>query len=233
MSLVLGFDSATEDVAVAATRDGELLDERRLEAAPGERPRHAAALLAEIESVTERAGGWGGVDTIAVGIGPGSFTGLRIGIATARALAQALAKPVVPVGTLAALARGIEGRAGAGDSAALPVLDARRGQAFAALYGPRGEEIWEPAVATPDELAGRVKALDRRPLAAGSGAIRFRSELEAAGAEVLPDPDGAHRISARHVCLLAEGGSPARPESIEPIYLRPPDAKLWLERDTH
>jgi tRNA threonylcarbamoyladenosine biosynthesis protein TsaB len=88
-------------------------------------------------------------------------------------------------------------------------------------------------VAAPGELAERVSALPRAPLAAGSGAIRFRDELEAAGAEVPPDAEPAHRVSARHLCLLAEAGRPARPESIEPIYLRPPDAELWLERDTH
>jgi tRNA threonylcarbamoyladenosine biosynthesis protein TsaB len=230
MSVLVGFDTATDDVAVAATRDGEVLDERRIAAPPGERPRHATALLAEVESVVEGVGGWERVQAIAVGIGPGSFTGLRIGLATARALAQALERPIVPVGTLATLARGIEG---SGESPRLAVLDARRSQAFAALYGPGGEEIWPPLVATPDELADRVKGLDRTALAAGSGTIRFRGELEAAGADVLPDSDPAHRISARHVCLLAESGSPALPESIKPIYLRPPDAELWLERDTH
>jgi len=230
MSVLVGFDTATDDVAVAATRDGEVLDERRIAAPPGQRPRHATALLAEVESVAEGVGGWERVQAIAVGIGPGSFTGLRIGLATARALAQALDKAIVPVGTLAALARGIEG---SGEQPRLAVLDARRGQAFAALYGPGGEEIWPPLVATPDEVVDRVKALDRTALAAGSGTIRFRGELEAAGADVLPDSDPAHRISARHVCLLAESASPALPESMEPIYLRPPDAELWLERDTH
>ena len=230
MSVLVGFDTATDDVAVAATRDGEVLDERRIAAPPGQRPRHATALLAEVESVAEGVGGWERVQAIAVGIGPGSFTGLRIGLATARALAQALDKAIVPVGTLAALARGIEG---SGEQPRLAVLDARRGQAFAALYGPGGEEIWPPLVATPDEVVDRVKALDRTALAAGSGTIRFRGELEAAGADVLPDSDPAHRISARHVCLLAKSGSPALLESIEPIYLRPPDAELWLERDTH
>ncbi len=230
MSVLVGFDTATDDVAVAATRDGEVLDERRIAAPPGQRPRHATALLAEVESVAEGVGGWERVQAIAVGIGPGSFTGLRIGLATARALAQALDKAIVPVGTLAALARGIEG---SGEQPRLAVLDARRGQAFAALYGPGGEEIWPPLVATPDEVVDRVKALDRTALAAGSGTIRFRGELEAAGADVLPDSDPAHRISARHVCLLAESGSPALLESIEPIYLRPPDAEFWLERDTH
>jgi len=231
MRLVAGLDTATSDVAVALTRDGETLDERLVAADSDGRPRHATIALAELESVVERVGGWERVDVIAVGIGPGSFAGLRIGLATVRALAQALAKPVVPVGTLAALARGIGEQEGAEGRERLAVLDARRGQAFAALHGPVGEELWPPLVAMPDELAERVAALAQVPLAAGSGAIRFRGELEAAGTEVLPDEAPAHRVSARHICLLAEAGSLARPESIEPIYLRPPDAELWLERD--
>ena len=232
MTLVVGFDTATDDVAVALARGGEILDERLLAAASDGRPRHASVLLPELESLVELEGGWQPVDLIGVGVGPGSFTGLRIGLATARALAQALDKPVVPVGTLAALARGIGERSGAEARPRLAVLDARRGQAFAALYGSRGEELWPPLVAAPGELAGRVEALPQAPLAAGSGALRFRDELEAAGAQVLPDVEPAHRVSAGHLCVLAEAGTPARPESIEPIYLRPPDAELWLERDT-
>jgi tRNA threonylcarbamoyladenosine biosynthesis protein TsaB len=234
VTLIVGFDTATDDVAVAVTEGaGEALGERLLAATGEGRPRHAAMLLPELESLVARAGGWEAVGLIGVGIGPGSFTGLRIGLATARALAQALGKPVVPVGTLAALARGIGARSGAEDRPRLAVLDARRGQAFAALQGPEGAELWPPLVAVPGELAECVAALPRAPLAAGSGAIRFRDELEAAGAEVLPDAERAHRVSARHLCVLAEAGRPARPESIEPIYLRPPDAELWLERDRH
>ena len=238
MTLVLGFDTATEDVAVALVRfDGsasgaELMAERSSGVSRGERPRHAAELLAELEAVVEPVDGWSGVDLIGVGVGPGSFTGLRIGVATARALAQALATPVVPIGTLAALARGIGERSEADGRARLAVLDARRGQAFAALHGAAAEELWPPLVALPAELAQRVAGLSQPPLAAGSGAIRFRDELEAAGAEVLPDVEPVHRISARWICLLARAGRPARPESIEPVYLRPPDAELWLERDT-
>ena len=232
MTLVVGFDTATDDVAVALTRGGESVDERLLAAAGNGRPRHATVLLTELESMVEQAGGWEPVTLIGVGVGPGSFTGLRIGLATARALGQALAKPVVPVGTLAALARGIGEQRAAKARARLAVLDARRGQAFAALHGPGNEQLWPPLVALPGELAERVAALPQPPLAAGSGTIRFRDELEATGAEVLSDSEPGHRVSARNVCLLAEAGKPARPESIEPIYLRPPDAELWLERDT-
>jgi tRNA threonylcarbamoyladenosine biosynthesis protein TsaB len=229
VSTIVGWDTATDDLAVAATRDGETLNERLLAGPAGERPRHAVELLAEVESAAERSGGWQEVDAIAVGIGPGSFTGLRIGLATARALAQGLAMPVVPIGTLAALGHGILERAG--DRRALAVIDARRGQAFAALYGPTGEEVWPPLVAPPDELAERIRSLPVKPVAAGSGAVRFRPELEAAGAEIPPQSDSAHRVSARHTCLLAEAGTPSPPDSIRPIYLRPPDADLWLERD--
>jgi tRNA threonylcarbamoyladenosine biosynthesis protein TsaB len=239
VKLVIGFDTATDDVAVALVRFGtsasgaELVDERSRGVASGGRPRHAAELLAELETAVAPVGGWPGIDLLAVGVGPGSFTGLRIGVATARALAQALALPVVSVGTLAALGRGIGEGPGAAGRARLAVLDARRAQVFATLQGPAGEELWPPLVALPGELAERVAALPEPPLAAGSGAIRFRGELEAAGAEVLSDGEPRHRISARQICLLAEAGRPTRPESIEPIYLRPPDAELWLERDTH
>ena len=232
MTTIVGFDTATDDVAVAASRDGGVAHESVIGHTSGEHPRHATALLGEVEAAAASVGGWEGVDLIAVGVGPGSFTGLRIGIATARALGQALALPIIPVGTLAALARGIATDDEAADRPRLPAVDARRGEAFAALHGLEGEELWPPLVARPEELARRVAGLSPRPLSAGSGSVRFRAQLEAAGAEVLPDSDSAHRVSARHICALAEAGRPERPEAIQPIYLRPPDAERWLERDT-
>jgi tRNA threonylcarbamoyladenosine biosynthesis protein TsaB len=231
MTTLVGWDTATSDVVVGVTRDGEALDERLVAAPPGGRPAHGTSLLPEIESVVARAGGWHLVDAIAVGIGPGSFTGLRIGLATARAFAQGLAKPAVGVGTLAALARGLSEGAASDDRHRLPVIDARRGQAFAGLYRADGAEVLAPFVAAPDELVGRLGSLERPPLAAGSGALRFRRELEAVGVEVPPESDSAHRVSGRQICLLAEAGIPSPPDSIRPIYLRPPDAELWLERD--
>jgi tRNA threonylcarbamoyladenosine biosynthesis protein TsaB len=236
--LVVGFDTATDDVAVALVRFGpsgsepELVGERSAGAPPGERPRHAAELLPELERLVDPLG-WPRIDRLAVGVGPGSFTGLRIGLATARGLAQALGKPVVPVGTLAALAGGLAERPGARGRALLAVLDARRGQAFAGLFEAGGTRAWEPFVASPDELAERVATLPEPPLAGGSGAIRFRHQLEGAGAQVLPDAEPGHKVSGRHVCLLAKPGRPVSPESLQPIYLRPPDAELWLERDRH
>jgi tRNA threonylcarbamoyladenosine biosynthesis protein TsaB len=231
VSTIAGLDTATDDVSVAVLRDGEVVDERLVPKPDGERPRHAEALLVELEVAVEAAGGWETVDLLAVGIGPGSFTGLRVGLATARAISQALGKPVTPVGTLAAIAQGI-GEAGAGERPRLAVLDGRRGEAFAALYEPGGAERWEPLVAEPEELAERLRALPQSPLAGGSGALRFRGELEAAGVEVLPDSSPAHRVWSRHVCRLAAGGPPSPPEAIQPIYLRPPDAQVWLDRDS-
>jgi tRNA threonylcarbamoyladenosine biosynthesis protein TsaB len=232
VSTIAGLDTATDDVSVAVVRNGAVLAERLVPKPAAGHPKHSEALLVELESAVGEAGGWEAIDFLAAGIGPGSFTGLRVGLATARAIAQALGKGIVPVGTLDTLAHGMAEREAGTERPLLPVLDARRRQAFAALFEPDGEHRWAPLVAAPDQLAERVAALQETALAAGSGALRFRRELEAAGAEVLPDADSAHRVWARHVCRLAENEAPSPPDAIQPIYLRPPDAQVWLERDS-
>jgi tRNA threonylcarbamoyladenosine biosynthesis protein TsaB len=168
------------------------------------------------------------VGLLAVGLGPGSFTGLRIGIATARGLGASLGLPVNGVCTLDAIARGMGETEADGDR--LAVLDARRGEVFAALYTEQGGSIWEPLVCRPEQLEERVAALSAPPSAAGSGAVRFRHELARHGVRIADDADAVHRVAARHVCALAAASEDGGP--LAPIYLRPPDAERWRERDS-
>jgi tRNA threonylcarbamoyladenosine biosynthesis protein TsaB len=226
---VLGIDTATRDVAVAVCAGDEPLSERRAPPPESGRPRHSEALLAEIEAAVAESCGWERVRLLAVGVGPGTFTGLRVGIATARALAQARGLEAAGVSSLAALARGIDAAA---ERPRLALIDARRGEVFAGLYDHRCEPVWDPFVTPPDRLAERVENLSVAPLAAGDGSLRFRQRLEAAGVEVLPDADPAHRMAARHVCALAEGAPRVRPEQLTPIYLRRPDAEVWRQQRT-
>jgi tRNA threonylcarbamoyladenosine biosynthesis protein TsaB len=227
-STVLGFDTATSRLTVAAVRAGKVLFERHSPTAEGERPPHARELLPHVEEAAQAAGGWAAVGRLAVGLGPGSYTGLRIGVATARALAQGAGLDLAGVVSLEALARGA-GRSAAGEGPVLPVIDARRGQVFAALY-ESGNVVWEPFVATPEELGARLSELERKPVSAGDGSIRFRGQLEAAGARVLADGDVGHQLSARDVCAIAAEKEPESPGGVEPIYLRPPDAEIWREQ---
>lgn len=228
--VVLAIDTATDYAAVGAARDGELLHEASLAPGPDGRPRHSAALLAEIEATADAAGGWERVGTLAVGVGPGTFTGLRVGIATVRALAQARRLPVAPVSSLAALALGIGATEAARGRRRLALIDAKREEVFAALQGAEGEPVWEPFVASVDELGRRLASEGATPVAAGDGSLRFRHQLEAAGVEVLAEADPAHRLAARHVCALARDVKPGRPEAVTPTYLRRPDAEVWRER---
>jgi tRNA threonylcarbamoyladenosine biosynthesis protein TsaB len=184
-------------------------------------------LLTEVEAAAEAVGGWEAVELIAVGLGPGTFTGLRVGIATARGLGAGRDLPVRGVCTLDALAAGIgEGFSGL----RLPILDGWRGEVFAALYEPGGERIWEPAVYRPEELAAQIAGLEHPPSIAGSGAVRFRHELARDGVAIPDDTDPVHRVAARHVCALAAVAG-EETDGLAPIYLRPPDAERWRERD--
>jgi tRNA threonylcarbamoyladenosine biosynthesis protein TsaB len=230
---VLGFDTATPATAVCfLPADGDAVEARH-DPAPGERPGHAAELLTLIEDVLARAGArWEEVDLLAVGTGPGTFTGLRIGIATARALAQARELPLVGIGTLRALAEGALAEAASGDRPVLAVLDARRGEAFAAAWAPGDppRELLAPAALTPQHLAERVVSLPATALAIGDGALEFRAFLQEAGAEVPPDGSPLHRVAARHLCRLARTARPPGRDAVLPDYVRLPDAELAARR---
>jgi tRNA threonylcarbamoyladenosine biosynthesis protein TsaB len=223
----IGFDTSTAKLSVAAVGDdGCTLHEAYVDADADGRPRHGRALMVEIERAVGVAGGWPEVGAIGVGVGPGTFTGLRIGVATARALAQAIELPVAAVSSLAALAE----PALAGGESVLALIDAKRSEVFAALWHEPGELAWGPAVLPPAELAERVSKLPSAPLAIGDGSLRFRDELERAGARVPAAEDHVHRVSAAAVCRLAKTGDAVPLQEIEPEYLRRPDAELWREQ---
>ena len=195
--LVLAFDTATE-VATSALLDGEEV--------LGERSSRAVTVLEDVDALFRQAGARPvDLEGIAVGVGPGSFTGVRIGLATARGLSLALAVGVAGVSTLDALSAGAPG--------ALPVIDARRREIFVADPVPRA--------LAPDALE-----LDPGTLCVGGGAVRYRAILEAAGAVVPPDEDERHVPRARFHAALASAFGPA--ELVEPIYVRVPDADRAL-----
>jgi tRNA threonylcarbamoyl adenosine modification protein YeaZ len=189
--LILAFDTATDRATSALVSDGEVL---------GERVSRASTLLEDVDALLRQAGARAtDVDALAVGTGPGSFTGTRIGLATARGLALALGVPAAGVSTLDALAAGAPG--------ATPVIDARRREIF--IAGPR--------VLVPADLE-----LEPGTLCVGDGAVRYRELLEQADAEIPPDDDERHLPRARFHAALARDFGPA--ERVEPIYVRSPDA---------
>jgi tRNA threonylcarbamoyladenosine biosynthesis protein TsaB len=217
---LLGLDTSTSSTSACVLRaDGESFELAPPAERLGHPPAHAAELMPAIADVMERAGvSYADLDAIAVGVGPGTFTGLRIGIATARALATAAELPLRRVSSLAALAAGIDA------PLVLPLIDARRGELFAALWeGDR--ELWPPFAAAPEALVARLGDAAATPLAAGDGSIRFRGTLEGAGIPVAADDSDAHVVRALHVCRLAAGAADEAPEAVLPDYLREPDAK--------
>jgi tRNA threonylcarbamoyladenosine biosynthesis protein TsaB len=227
---VLGFDTATDDTVVAST-DGERTAFERV-LPPAKRPVHSQALLGLAEEAVQALGGWSEVDRIAVGIGPGTFTGIRIGVATAAGLAASSRTPAVGVPTLAALARSIGDATGA--DLVMPLLDARRGEAFGGLHDGEGSALEDPFVCGPEELVERLRGAaerDAAPFVAGPGAVRFRDQLLRAGLETEPDGSSVHRLTGRSICQLGALAEKTGPETLEPLYLRVPDAQLWLERD--
>jgi len=193
--LTLAFDTATSVATSALVRDGQLL---------GERASRAVRVLADTEELLEEAGAEPHeLGRLVVGTGPGSFTGMRMGLAAARALAFALDLQLAGVSTLDALAAGAPG--------ALPVVDAGRREVFTLVDGA-------PAVVSPNELW-----IEPGTTCVGDGAVRYRDVLEGVGAEIPHRESELHLPRARFHVELA--GEFVDPEAVEPLYLRLPDAE--------
>jgi tRNA threonylcarbamoyladenosine biosynthesis protein TsaB len=249
---ILGFDTATRatTVAVLDTDDDAKSAQGRDDPPPGVRPRHTTLLMSLIVETLERAQtSWSELDRIAVGVGPGTFTGLRIGVATARALGRAHGLPLVGISTLESLAAGAAAAtldpAGqrpadcpsahrAAPLRALAVLDARRGEVFAAGWciglgtGALGERVLAPLAVAPGALVAALQAPGPGWLAVGDGAVEFRTLLERRGIWIPADDSELHKVTAVSHCRLASALRAVAPEQVSPEYLRIPDAEINL-----
>jgi tRNA threonylcarbamoyladenosine biosynthesis protein TsaB len=230
MTILLGIATATSQVSVAlAGPDGPLAS---LQVRQGRR--HAELLAPAIETVTGLAGiGTRQIDRIAVDIGPGLFTGLRVGVATAKALADALDVPIVGCSSLDILAHPHrrEGRTVAA------VVDAKRGEIFWALYRPSRhgmEALTEATVSAPEVLVTALTRATARPappvLAVGDGARRYAEVFTSLPHVELAGPADDHPSAAVLVELAANRPSVPLAE-ITPKYLRGADVRIgWAER---
>ncbi|OFV90038.1 MAG: tRNA (adenosine(37)-N6)-threonylcarbamoyltransferase complex dimerization subunit type 1 TsaB [Acidobacteria bacterium RIFCSPLOWO2_12_FULL_65_11] len=224
---------------VALARGRCIVDER-----PGDSSRsHAERLPGEIAAVIDAHGlVWADIDLFAVAAGPGSFTGLRIGISTIQGLALTVGRPLVAVSALEALAQCASERAGAGRSVAA-WMDAHRGEVFAALYRVMPAPIFDPERIVEVEgptvghpLAVIERVADHLPhgpaVFVGDGAVLYAASIERrwpSQAGPLPQPLLAGAIG-RMALARATRGDTIHPSSVRPLYVRRPDAELDRER---
>lgn len=229
--LILGIESATAQVGVAIGGfEGVLAS-----AHSARDRRHAESIAPQIEFVCEQAHvELSEIGVVAVDIGPGLFTGLRVGIASALAVAHGLGVPMIGVSSLDLGAFAVEHSR----RLIVPCYDARRGEVFTANYRsvPGGvQRVSEPTVATPDELAAALMAASEDVLMLGDGAERYRelfesiSHIEFAGTG-FQYPSARSLVELAHPKAIREEF--VNPSEIEPLYLRLPDAEInWKTRD--
>jgi tRNA threonylcarbamoyladenosine biosynthesis protein TsaB len=219
--ITVAFDTSTSSSSVALLVDGELR-ESRSDQVEGARPGHSSDLMPMLDGLLSEAGvSYGNIATVAVGLGPGTFTGIRIGISNAIGLSIATGAKLVGVSSLRALSAAALERS----SSAVAMIDARRGEVFVSLA--RNGAPSTEAVAVPlAEVTGLIAPGD---VCVGTGATMLRETLESCGAIVLDDSDPLNFVSAGRIALLA--GDPDRSgREVLPIYVRAPDAVPVSER---
>ncbi|MEV4422550.1 tRNA (adenosine(37)-N6)-threonylcarbamoyltransferase complex dimerization subunit type 1 TsaB [Patulibacter sp. NPDC049589] len=234
----LGLDTATPATVAGAAGPGDAPATAARIAIPaaGERPGHTRLLLGLADEVLRETGAtWPDVTRIVLGLGPGTFTGIRVGVATGRALALAHGTDLVGVPTPAALAEAAAGPGGrhAGRSV-LVVQDARRRELFLTSFAA-GAPVAGPDAALPwtvaqDGLAAALDALPELPfVAVGDGAVAFADVLRAAGV-VVPDDPAAHAVDGLALIRAAAAMPVAAPDLVRPLYVRDADAVPTAER---
>lgn len=224
--LTFALDTSTASPSLALVRDDLPIAELWLSPEPGSGRRVLEAAHGLLTSCGLRAAD---VGEIVVGVGPGGFTGLRIGLATAMGLGQALGVPVTGASSLEALALGVA-REARGDGLVAAVLDARRRELFAAAYRYREGDLAEviaPAALPPADLAARLAELGEPVLVGGEGVAAAGGALEVHGIRPLPLGAAANRPAAADLVrrVRAGAGLPARP-----VYARLPDAEVNRRR---
>lgn len=217
-------DTATPSPALAVVAEGEAMAELALEPTPAGGRR---VLECVHQMLTEADLSLDSVDRIVVGVGPGGFTGLRIGISTAMGLAQALGIPAVGASSLEALALGAAEHAAPGSLVA-PVIDARRREVFGALYRTTGafglNELVAPGAFLPQDFAAAVTRVsgDAAVYAAGDGCQALAPHLMGSFTALATGSPG-HRIRAAHLVHRVDAGAGL---PVVPHYLRLPDAEV-------
>jgi tRNA threonylcarbamoyladenosine biosynthesis protein TsaB len=230
--IVLAIETATQQVGCALLVDDQVVATH--EVSRGRH--HAENLVPAIQFLCSQSGiGLRDLSAIAVDVGPGLFTGMRVGITTAKTLALSLAVPVVPVCSLDVLAHP---RRHANRTIAA-VIDARRGEVYYALFVPEQHgcrRVSEPTVVTPDDLVADLLGLETDLLLAGDGAVTYADRLAADVPRALAaDPSQAHPAASSLALVAApfvRSGAGRDALLIEPMYLRRPDAEInWSVRE--
>lgn len=229
--LILGIETATEQVGIAIGGHEGVLGLHEIMRGR----RHAETLVPAIEFLCRQADiELDEFGCIAVDVGPGLFTGMRVGISTGKALAQALRLPMIGVSSLDLLAFPLR----LSDRVIAAVIDARRGELFYAFYRqvPGGvQRVSEPRVGRPDDLVGDLLARGQEAVCVGDGALRYRAQIADAvrvefAEQFLAYPSAAPLVQLAHAKALREDW--VNPWEIEPLYLRRPDAQInWSVRE--